>query len=161
MLRSVRDQCNLVLLPRQLWCYVEESEFGETCHEVGWLCDDGRAVTSRCIFSNEVKLKASSVIQLLDVFKFVILTSCQLLITNAKGGQPCEPLTVITCFMSSIQNSMLRPLQCRPHQVMIRFNQKLVFQPSLFFILLGVVGSGINKTSWKTRFLVVAILYKV
>ncbi|GLT96602.1 hypothetical protein SLE2022_142120 [Rubroshorea leprosula] len=61
VLRSVRDECNLVLLPRQLWCYVEESEFGETCHEVGWLCDEGRAITSRCIFSNEVKLKEISI----------------------------------------------------------------------------------------------------
>ncbi|XP_052191857.1 uncharacterized protein LOC127801070 isoform X2 [Diospyros lotus] len=55
--KTVRDENNIiinknvVLLPKQLWCWVEEREDGETWCEVGWLLDHGRAITSKCIFS--------------------------------------------------------------------------------------------------------------
>lgn len=57
MRKSERNEENLILLPKQLWCSLKEGEGGETCSEAGWLLDDGRAITSRCIFSNDTKLK--------------------------------------------------------------------------------------------------------
>jgi hypothetical protein len=57
--KSVRDERDIILLPRQLWCSLKGNKDGETCCEVGWLFDRGSAVTSRCIFSSDVKLKAS------------------------------------------------------------------------------------------------------
>ncbi|XP_007043085.2 PREDICTED: uncharacterized protein LOC18608373 [Theobroma cacao] len=59
-LKSIRDESNLILLPKQLWCAIKESG-GETCSEVGWLFDQGCAITSRCSFSSEGKLKEVSV----------------------------------------------------------------------------------------------------
>ncbi|KAI3980669.1 hypothetical protein MKX01_025234 [Papaver californicum] len=53
----VRDEQNLVLLPKQLWCSLRETGNGETCAEVGWLLEQGRAITSRCIFSEDGKLQ--------------------------------------------------------------------------------------------------------
>ncbi|XVF01646.1 hypothetical protein REPUB_Repub04eG0106200 [Reevesia pubescens] len=53
-LKSTRDESNLILLPKQLWCSLKEN-----FSEVGWLFDQGRAITSRCSFSSEGKLKAS------------------------------------------------------------------------------------------------------
>lgn len=55
--KSVRDERDIILLPRQLWCSLKGNKDGETCCEVGWLFDRGSAVTSRCIFSSDVKLK--------------------------------------------------------------------------------------------------------
>ncbi|KAF9676408.1 hypothetical protein SADUNF_Sadunf09G0135400 [Salix dunnii] len=57
--KTGRDEHNLILLPKQLWCSLEGHKGGETLCEVGWLFDHGCAVTSRCIFSSDVKLKAS------------------------------------------------------------------------------------------------------
>lgn len=54
--RSVRDESNLVLLPKQLWSSVTERE-DETFCEVGWLLDQGHAITSKCIFSPDSGLK--------------------------------------------------------------------------------------------------------
>lgn len=54
---SRRDECDLIMLPKQLWCSLKESEHGDTCGEVGWLLDHGYAISSRCIFSTEAKLK--------------------------------------------------------------------------------------------------------
>lgn len=54
--KSVRDESNLVLLPKQLWSSVTERE-DETFCEVGWLLDQGHAITSKCIFSPDSGLK--------------------------------------------------------------------------------------------------------
>ncbi|KAJ0077155.1 hypothetical protein Patl1_35603 [Pistacia atlantica] len=59
MQKSTRDESGVILLPRQLWCSLKESEHGGTFCEVGWLFDQGHAITSRCIFSSDAKLKAS------------------------------------------------------------------------------------------------------
>ncbi|PSS31557.1 E3 ubiquitin-protein ligase XBOS31 [Actinidia chinensis var. chinensis] len=55
--KSVRDEHNLVLLPKQLWSSLKEKEDGETCCEVGWLLDQGNAITSKCIFSPDAGIK--------------------------------------------------------------------------------------------------------
>ncbi|XP_026456039.1 uncharacterized protein LOC113357003 [Papaver somniferum] len=59
--QSVRDEQNLVLLPKQLWCSFKETGNGETCAEVGWLLEQGRAITSRCILSEDAKLQGIAV----------------------------------------------------------------------------------------------------
>uniref|UniRef100_A0A5B7BJA6 Uncharacterized protein n=1 Tax=Davidia involucrata TaxID=16924 RepID=A0A5B7BJA6_DAVIN len=55
--KSVRDEHNLILLPKQLWCSLKEREDNETCCEVGWLLDQGRAITSKCTFLSNAELK--------------------------------------------------------------------------------------------------------
>lgn len=57
--KSIRDESNLILLPRQLWCSIKESEDGDTMCEGGWLFDRGHAISSKCFFSSDAKLKAS------------------------------------------------------------------------------------------------------
>ncbi|PIN15712.1 hypothetical protein CDL12_11648 [Handroanthus impetiginosus] len=54
---SIRSEGDLILLPKQLWCSVTRAENNETCCEVGWLLDEGRAITSKCTFSSTAKLK--------------------------------------------------------------------------------------------------------
>ncbi|KAK9112392.1 hypothetical protein Scep_019911 [Stephania cephalantha] len=54
--KLVRDERGLVLLPKQLWCSLMETN-GETCLEVGWLLEKGHAITSICSFSRDQKLK--------------------------------------------------------------------------------------------------------
>ncbi|KAI3515191.1 hypothetical protein L1887_13958 [Cichorium endivia] len=55
---SVREKEHLVLLPKNLWTSIKEIENGEkTCFEVGWLLEQGRAITSTCIFSRNAELK--------------------------------------------------------------------------------------------------------
>ncbi|WCJ28571.1 hypothetical protein M5689_010261 [Euphorbia peplus] len=61
MQKSVRDACDLILLPKQLWCTLKGTEGGETYCEAGWLFDHGFAVTSKCSFSNDAKLKEISI----------------------------------------------------------------------------------------------------
>ncbi|PWA79786.1 hypothetical protein CTI12_AA203180 [Artemisia annua] len=54
----VREEANLVLLPKNLWSSVTEmQDEGITCCEVGWLLEPGRAITSKCIFSRNAELK--------------------------------------------------------------------------------------------------------
>nr|POE98909.1 hypothetical protein CFP56_65663 [Quercus suber] len=60
VMKSVRDECDLILLPKQLWCSLKQSTDGETCSEVGWLFDNGQEITSSCIFS-AAKLKGVSI----------------------------------------------------------------------------------------------------
>ncbi|PPS19162.1 hypothetical protein GOBAR_AA01472 [Gossypium barbadense] len=60
VMKSIRDGSNLILLPKQLWCSLKDSG-GETCGEVGWLYDQGYAITSRFCFSSEGKLKEVSI----------------------------------------------------------------------------------------------------
>lgn len=57
--KSVRDELDLVLLPKQLWCSLKESNDGGTCSEAGWLLNHGHAITSKCTFSSKTALKAS------------------------------------------------------------------------------------------------------
>ncbi|KAL5713741.1 hypothetical protein ACHQM5_015792 [Ranunculus cassubicifolius] len=52
----VRDDHNLVMLPKQLWCSLKE-ENGGICGEAGWLLKQGLAITSRCHFSVDGTLK--------------------------------------------------------------------------------------------------------
>ncbi|XP_057545079.1 uncharacterized protein LOC130824195 [Amaranthus tricolor] len=59
--KHIRNESELIMLPRQLWCSLKESENGETCGEVGWLLDPGFAISSRCIFSSDGKLKEIAV----------------------------------------------------------------------------------------------------
>ena len=61
VMKSVRDECDLILLPKQLWCSLEQSTDGETRSEVGWLFGNGQEITSSCIFS-AAKLKVNLVI---------------------------------------------------------------------------------------------------
>lgn len=62
MQKSVRDGENNVLLPKQLWCSFERNKDGETLTEVGWLLDQGQAITSSCLFSSTAKPKASYIL---------------------------------------------------------------------------------------------------
>ncbi|KAL1541207.1 hypothetical protein AAHA92_25459 [Salvia divinorum] len=57
--KSIRDEGGLVLLPKQLWSSVKREDCNDdiTCSEVGWLLDEGRAITSKCIFSGKAQLK--------------------------------------------------------------------------------------------------------
>ncbi|EHA8588153.1 Chromosomal replication initiator protein DnaA [Cocos nucifera] len=55
--KSIRNQLGLVLLPKQLWCYFKQNKDGETWGEVGWLLNNGNAVTSRCIFLKDGRLQ--------------------------------------------------------------------------------------------------------
>ncbi|GKE11402.1 hypothetical protein Tco_1414953 [Tanacetum coccineum] len=58
MQNLVREEENLVLLPKNLWSSVTETQDeGITCCEVGWLLEPGRAITSKCIFSRNTELK--------------------------------------------------------------------------------------------------------
>lgn len=57
--KVARDEVDLVLLPKQLWCSVSERNDGSTCCEVGWLLGCSKAITSRCIFSKEAELMVS------------------------------------------------------------------------------------------------------
>ncbi|XP_065853723.1 uncharacterized protein [Euphorbia lathyris] len=59
--KSVRDAHDLILLPKQLWCSLKRTEDGETNCEAGWLFDHGSAVTSKCSFSSDSKLKEISI----------------------------------------------------------------------------------------------------
>ncbi|XP_027085805.1 uncharacterized protein [Coffea arabica] len=57
-LSASRDGSSLILLPKQLWCSSnQEEEQGETWFQVGWLLDRGLAITSKCSFSADAKLK--------------------------------------------------------------------------------------------------------
>ncbi|KAL3845999.1 hypothetical protein ACJIZ3_003402 [Penstemon smallii] len=49
-----RNKDDLILLPKKLWCSVQKLE-DETYCEVGWLLDQGRAITSTCTFSSTTK----------------------------------------------------------------------------------------------------------
>ncbi|EYU40483.1 hypothetical protein MIMGU_mgv1a008050mg [Erythranthe guttata] len=70
MIQQVGDECEcksiryeddggLILLPKQLWCSLKKSSEDkmETWCEVGWLLDEGRAITSKCTFSSTGDLK--------------------------------------------------------------------------------------------------------
>lgn len=51
------DDDGIILLPKQLWCSVKRTKDKDTCCEVGWLLDQGRAITSNCTFSSTGELK--------------------------------------------------------------------------------------------------------
>ncbi|CAI8604613.1 unnamed protein product [Vicia faba] len=59
--KSVRDGENNVLLPKQLWCSLKQNKDGETITEAGWLLDQGKTITSSCLFSSTAKLKEISI----------------------------------------------------------------------------------------------------
>nr|XP_043627085.1 uncharacterized protein LOC122598556 [Erigeron canadensis] len=55
--KTVREEEHLVLLPKNLWSSMKEIDGGNTCCEVGWLLEPGRAITSKCIFSQTAELQ--------------------------------------------------------------------------------------------------------
>lgn len=61
IVKSVRDERDIVLLPKQLWCSVKECGDGETRCEAGWLFSHSHAITSKCTFSGKATLKEVSI----------------------------------------------------------------------------------------------------
>ncbi|KAK9667039.1 hypothetical protein RND81_14G228100 [Saponaria officinalis] len=59
--KIIRDQHDLITLPRHLWCSLKENENGETRAEVGWLLDSDFAISSRCVFSSDCQVKEIAV----------------------------------------------------------------------------------------------------
>ncbi|XP_024961503.1 uncharacterized protein LOC112501945 [Cynara cardunculus var. scolymus] len=56
--KLVRDEEHVVLLPKNLWSSVKETEDGENIWcEVGWVLEAGHGITSKCIFSRNAELK--------------------------------------------------------------------------------------------------------
>ncbi|CAA7043590.1 unnamed protein product [Microthlaspi erraticum] len=53
----VREEKHLLLLPKDLWCSLQQGRDGEREFSVGWLFETGHAVTSTCVFSSDSKLK--------------------------------------------------------------------------------------------------------
>ncbi|XP_073277749.1 uncharacterized protein [Primulina huaijiensis] len=54
--KSIRDEGDLILLPKNIWCSIKRGENKETCCEVGWLLDQGQAITSKCTFSSAAEV---------------------------------------------------------------------------------------------------------
>ncbi|CAH2075785.1 unnamed protein product [Thlaspi arvense] len=52
-----REEKDLLLLPQELWCSLQESKDRERVFSVGWLFEPGHAITSTCVFSSDSKLK--------------------------------------------------------------------------------------------------------
>ncbi|ERN17106.1 uncharacterized protein LOC18445439 [Amborella trichopoda] len=59
--KVTRDLCDLVLLPKQLWCSLKENTIGETWGEVGCLAGPGNVITSRCVFSKNGVLQEMAI----------------------------------------------------------------------------------------------------
>ncbi|XP_073002323.1 uncharacterized protein [Typha latifolia] len=59
--KLVRNHVGIVPLPKQLWCFFEESKNGEVLGEVGWLFDHGKMMTSRCILFKDGKVKETAI----------------------------------------------------------------------------------------------------
>ncbi|CAA7016155.1 unnamed protein product [Microthlaspi erraticum] len=53
----VREEKDLLLLPKDLWCELQQGKDGERAFSIGWLFEPGHAVTSSCVFSSASKLK--------------------------------------------------------------------------------------------------------
>lgn len=58
--KKVRDQVGVVVLPKNIWCSFKEED-GEICGEVGWLLHNGHAMTSRCVFLRDGRLKEMTI----------------------------------------------------------------------------------------------------
>ncbi|CAN0926984.1 hypothetical protein LINGRAHAP2_LOCUS35630, partial [Linum grandiflorum] len=54
----VRDESGMVMLPKEMWCSVKDR-----CCEVGWMFDDGKAVTFTSIFAPDAKLQEVQITQ--------------------------------------------------------------------------------------------------
>lgn len=57
----VRVESNVILLPKQLWCSFSTTEDGDTFCEAGWLLSQGRAITSKFIFSNGLETQPKEI----------------------------------------------------------------------------------------------------
>ncbi|KAL0736275.1 hypothetical protein Bca4012_012485 [Brassica carinata] len=57
VIEIVREEKDLLLLPQDLWCSLQESKDGQRLLSVGWLFEPGHAITSTCIFSSDSKLE--------------------------------------------------------------------------------------------------------
>ncbi|KAH9604187.1 hypothetical protein KSS87_019908, partial [Heliosperma pusillum] len=55
--KIVRDEDDLIGLPRQLWCSLKKDADGETYAGVGWLLDRDFAISSTCILSSDYQVK--------------------------------------------------------------------------------------------------------
>ncbi|CAN6884424.1 unnamed protein product [Brassica oleracea] len=53
----VREEKDLLLLPQDLWCSLQDGKDGERLFSVGWLFEPGHAITSTCVFSSDSKLE--------------------------------------------------------------------------------------------------------
>ncbi|CAF2082286.1 unnamed protein product [Brassica napus] len=53
----VREEKDLLLLPQDLWCSLQEGKDGQRLFSVGWLFEPGHAITSTCVFSSDSKLE--------------------------------------------------------------------------------------------------------
>ncbi|XP_010446333.1 PREDICTED: uncharacterized protein LOC104729136 isoform X1 [Camelina sativa] len=57
VIEIVREEKDLLLLPQELWCSLQESKDGDRVFSVGWVFEPGHATTSSCVFSSDSKLK--------------------------------------------------------------------------------------------------------
>lgn len=55
----VREEKDLLLLPQDLWCSLQEGKDGQRLFSVGWLFEPGHAITSTCVFSSDSKLEVN------------------------------------------------------------------------------------------------------
>ncbi|KAH9617771.1 hypothetical protein KSS87_016108 [Heliosperma pusillum] len=59
--KIVRDEDDLIGLPRQLWCSLKKDANGVTYAEVGWLLDSDFAISSTCMLSSDCQVKEIAV----------------------------------------------------------------------------------------------------
>ncbi|XP_019427525.1 PREDICTED: uncharacterized protein LOC109335798 isoform X2 [Lupinus angustifolius] len=61
--KCVRDGAkDTILLPKKMWSTVKEGKDGKkSVSEVGWVLDDGKAITSTCLFSSTANLEEISI----------------------------------------------------------------------------------------------------
>ncbi|KAK4747712.1 hypothetical protein SAY87_014298 [Trapa incisa] len=56
--RSKREESmSPVLLPKQLWCSMQDRENAETISQIGWVFSHGQCISASCIFSSDGELK--------------------------------------------------------------------------------------------------------
>lgn len=60
MIEIVREEKDLLLLPQDLWCSLQEGKDRERVFSVGWVFEPGHAITSSCVFSSNSKLKVTN-----------------------------------------------------------------------------------------------------
>ncbi|AEE86897.1 glycerol kinase [Arabidopsis thaliana] len=57
VIEIVREENDLLLLPQELWCSLQQGKDRERVFSVGWVFEPGHAITSSCVFSSDSKLK--------------------------------------------------------------------------------------------------------
>ncbi|KAG7544402.1 Peptidase M20 dimerization domain [Arabidopsis suecica] len=61
VIEIVREEKDLLLLPQEMWCSLQEGKDRERVFSVGWVFEPGQAITSSCVFSSDCKLKEVTV----------------------------------------------------------------------------------------------------